>query len=83
MKHCLRQGISPDVRNNKGETVIHTMSQRRPYPKQLELIDYMAHHGCDIEARDLLGQTALFLAASQGRTDILGSLYDMEADVRV
>lgn len=81
VKHCLRQGISPDVRNNAGETVVHTMAGRRPYAKQLELIEYMAHHGCDMELRDNQGRTALFNAAATGRTDILGSLYDMEADV--
>jgi ankyrin repeat protein len=63
--------------------VLHTMVQRRPYPKQLELMDYMAHHGCDLEDRDSLGQTPFFIAASQGRTDLMKDLVHMEADVRL
>jgi ankyrin repeat protein len=83
VKLCLRWGISPASQNHAGRTCIHTMVEQRTYPKQLELIEYMAYHGCDMETRDGDGRTALALACSVGRTDIMDLLLRMEAEVRV
>ena len=82
VKLCLRNGIPPDARNHGGETCVHTMCARRPYAKQLELVEYMAHHGCDAETQDLQGRTAMHVACSQGRTDLIDSLVNMGAEVR-
>ena len=83
VKLCLRYGVDANAQNHLGDTVIAAMCRKRTYPKQLELIEYMAFHGTDIETKNYVGQTALAVAASMGRTDILEKLVSLEADVRV
>lgn len=76
VKLCLRNGIDADAVDNYGQTALHQICALRPYPKQLELAEYIIRHGGTVDTPDTSGATALHIASMHGRTDLISLLVD-------
>lgn len=49
VKACLRAGANADQQDATGRTVVHVLATARPFPKQMELLDYVVSRGADTE----------------------------------
>ena len=82
-KACLRAGANPDSQDARGRSVVHVLAVARPFPKQMELLEYVVSRGASTELQDLEGLSPLMLAAREGRADSCEALLRSLAKGRV
>jgi hypothetical protein len=75
----LKQGISPNEKNNFGVPLI-VLAAARLDKEGLNIIETLLDKGADINARDNNGETALFAAARIGNMDVVNFLLKHNID---
>ncbi len=76
LKARLEAGMSPDVRNQWGATLLHLAALNGNVPMVRLLLDY----GADPNARQSQGATPLHLAAHEGHLEVVRLLLERGAD---
>lgn len=79
VKLLLEKGLSPDMTDKAGVPLLALASSRKDR-EGLNVVKALLDAGADINARDGLGQTALFYAARQGNADAVQFLLERNAD---
>lgn len=77
VERLLEDGADPDM--TRLRTALHVAVEN----DNLEIVDLLVAHGADIDARDHLGRTPLFLAIVRRRPEISKVLIEADADATV
>lgn len=78
VKTLLAAGANPNLRDDRGEPLlIYALHAGKPEIASV----LMQAKGIDLEAENRVGQTALMVAAYQGRIDLVKALIDADAEV--
>lgn len=75
----IKQGVSPDTTNDQRIPLI-ALAAKRTDDQAIPVIDALLENGADINARDALGRTALFHAASINNKPVVLHLLDKGID---
>lgn len=74
----LQHGANPRIRDSGGTTSLMMAVFSHPY---LELIQWLINQGCDIQAANSEGRTALMEASASTHVDIIRALLEQGADL--
>lgn len=79
---ALAEGVDVDSQDDNGYTALHWNADMGCTPgDREEIVKILLTHGAAIEARDSMGRTSLFVAASSGSAQIVRALVLAGADV--
>jgi len=86
LETLLALGVSPDTRDDDGDTVLLYLSTRSQYRRQVPEVDVatarvMIAHGADINASGKYGETPLYRAAKTGAVEMALLLIEKGADI--
>ena len=84
MKLLIQKGVNLQIRNSKGDTILHTFIKKKNLTDQrkLEVIAYLLkQNGINVDAKNREGETPLHLSALDGLTEIVKLLIANGADV--